>query len=570
MPFQQLFQAASAGQIPPDAWVRFGPQDWIPVTAMPQLAGFFQRAPVPTGGTHVTRRGGGSSSVNISASDVIGHHPQTAPVQPAAPRGPAVVPHVTPVAVPGSIPIPTGRPVSPVRPVVSSPPVVAVTPIVTRSAKTATPAPPASQTAHPPRGKKKNSPLLPLILMGGAVAGLLLVMLVVFLMGGGSKKKASDDNIVAANEGPNDEIPAADSDVEISPPLPPSPSEPRETPVALSAETKGTSSNQTPTPPVSTSGKAASSASVALFTQHTNWRDPRRALKNKLMRLEVVQAWFAMDAKGGRLPSDSKQTLPAAAATEPQVGEESNESSDVSESIEKVDGAVPKYVFVQIKITNPGTTPLSYRSWNGPQSESTGMLAGADGVPVALISAEETVGIQRGSGTVIIAPQQDFLDTIIFEAPAAENTALKLLLPQSALPLLGPGYIGYEITSEFLGSGTTTTTAPPATAGGSNPVMEPNSTGRIPIPGLTDGVTALPTEPPPAAPDKNMPAENGEPAAVPAGEKMPEPVPEKPKSPAEPPSIKELDEMFKGGDAKEKPDDKASADQPEGEKAVAP
>src|SRR6476469_9014953 len=87
MPFSQLYQAASAGQLPADAWVRFGPQDWIPITSMPQLAGFFQAAPVPASGmgTHVVRRerGGSSSSVNVAVGQVT-------PPQVPPPRGQVV------------------------------------------------------------------------------------------------------------------------------------------------------------------------------------------------------------------------------------------------------------------------------------------------------------------------------------------------------------------------------------------------------------------------------------------------------------------------------------------------
>jgi hypothetical protein len=546
MPFSQLYQAASAGQLPADAWVRFGPQDWIPITSMPQLAGFFQRAPVPAGGmgTHVVRRerGGSSTSVNIAANQVT---PQQIPppqgqvvlpqgqavapqgyAPPVAPQGVAVAP---PPASVGSVP--TGSAVPAIQPVVSKRPVPA------KGSAKASPPPPGSHHDDLPKKKKKGNPLIPIYALGGTALGLVLVMVVVFVGFGGKKKKPVDENSVAAVTPPA--TPAGESNPsEANPPVNTTESNPAESnpPTKKNDSAKPTpvATTTTEKPPANESGKQAKE--LALFQKQSNWRDPRRVASlsvSKKFKIEFVQAWLASDANGKRVhlaaggaPSE------AAPATEVPATDAPGDTPDSSASSPAAGAEDASYLFVQFKITNSGAAPLAYTSWNGPSADTLAMLASDGSELVNFVPPSETKGVNRSTGTVTLAPQQSVVDTIVFAAPGSFSR-LQLLLPQSALPMLDKkGYVGWELDQDYLAAASVE--APVATPpGGERPAVSPE-------------------------PREDMPAavNGGQPNSVDdlkrSLEGKPDPVMDKPAVKPGPPSIKDLDKQFQEAEEMEK------------------
>src|SRR5262249_34091943 len=134
------------------------------------------------------------------------------------------------------------------------------------------------------------------------------------------------------------------------------------------------------------------------------------------------------------------------------------------------------YVFVQFKLTNPGDQPLKYNSWNGPGKETLPLLASDGTELVPFVPPAETTGIARKTGTVMLAPQQSLVETLVFAAPPEQFTKLQLLLPQkTALPILGEGYLGWELTPDYFAAVASGTTPSPAPADVPRPMTEPGT-----------------------------------------------------------------------------------------------
>jgi len=534
MPFSQLFQAASAGQLPADAWVRFGPQDWTPITSMPQLAGFFQRASVPAGGmgTHVVRRerggsGGSSTSVNIAAAQVTPQQVAPPPKgQVVAARSQAVAPQG--VAVPPPVPVgsvPVGSPVPAIQPVVAKRPTSAKL-----SAKVSPP-PPGSHHDDVPKKKKKGNPLIPVFVLGGTALGLVLVMIVVFVgFSGKKKKKPVDEDSIAAVTPPPSKSESNPS--ESNPPATAAESNPAESnppPEKTNKKNETTPTSVATSPEKTTAHDNGNKAKeLALFQKQSNWRDPRRvsSLSSKKMKIEFVQAWLASDAQGKRVH---------AAAGEGTSAEAPAAETPAADAPGDTPAAVPgdaSYFFVQFKITNPGTAPLAYTSWNGPSTDTLAMLASDGTELVNFVPPSATKSVTRTTGTVTLAPQQSVMDTIVFAAPTGSFSRLQLLLPQSALPMLGKGYLGWELDQDYLAATSSETPAANAPAG-QRPAVKPEPEADMPA--VTNGGQ-------PGSADELKRSLEGK----------PDPVMDKPTVKPGPPSIKDLDQQFKEAEEMEK------------------
>lgn len=528
MPFAQLYQAAAAGQLPADAWVRFGPQDWIPITSMPQLAGFFQRTPVPAGiGTHVVRRERGNSGASSTSVNIAAH--EMTPPQVAVPPGQALPPQGYAVPPQGvAVPPPQGMAVPPPRVSVAPVPVGSAMPAIQPAAgkrpapAKASPPPPGSQHEETHTKKKKSNPLIPVLALGGVALGLVLVLVVVFVGMGGKKKKPADNDVAAATE---PETPIVDSNPggDSNPPT----EEPADNNPTPEKPTKPvpTTSVATTSPEKAPAGDANQAKELALFQKQANWRDPRSvtSLSSKKLKIEFVQAWLAADARGTRVSA-------ANVASETPAGEVPAADPATEAPAEGENGAAPgaassepSFVFVQFKITNPGPAPLVYNSWNGPSTDNRALLASDGTALVDFVPPSATGSVTRTTGTVTLAPKQSMTETIVFAAPAGSYGRLQLLLPQTALPILGKGYLGWELHPDLLTAAST------------------ELPGAVPPAGERPGASPEPM------PEKPAVNNGGQPGSVDDLKRSLEgkdPVMDKPPAKPGPPSVKDLDKQF--------------------------
>jgi hypothetical protein len=130
---------------------------------------------------------------------------------------------------------------------------------------------------------------------------------------------------------------------------------------------------------------------------------------------------------------------------------------------------------------------------------------------------------------------------LVFAAPPDSFNSLQLLLPQTALPQLGKGYIGWELPQEYLAAVDPAAVPPPT------------------------NVAETPTDPA-IEPAEEMPARvtnGGQPGSVDDLKKSLEGPPEpKPMPKPGPPSIKDLDKQFQEMEEGEKKKKEGAAPMP--------
>jgi hypothetical protein len=109
-----------------------------------------------------------------------------------------------------------------------------------------------------------------------------------------------------------------------------------------------------------------------------------------------------------------------------------------SDSAAPKDDAAAK-LLVEIAVTNTGTDPLTYTSWNAP-GKSGAWLVDADLQPVASVS---------GSGSSQqLTPQQTITETLEFATPSKDFNELRLVLPYAAIQRSGQW--GYTLSAAVL------------------------------------------------------------------------------------------------------------------------
>ena len=301
--------------------------------------------------------------------------------------------------------------------------------------------------------KKDEHGLSPL-LVGGVLGGIALVLLAV--AGGVVAWQVSRETPPIATN--NTAAPAAaetkpimtdaELDAILASTLPPEPAETSAAP-ERAASSPAANSAETAT---ATAAPAAMRAAVPdpnleaqrkLIAAQPRWtpvEGMRIRMPSRDLQVEFAQVWLATDAKGTRVDP----ALPAA----PGAGAPAAKSGVAQSATSAASPTPAKFVFIEMRVTNSGSIPRKYNSWNAGDA-TMAVLAGQDNEPLAGVPVAETPGVARQSA-LHIAAGQSISDVLVFQAPAQPFDSLKLLLSQAALAAGGRGYFPVEIPVEYL------------------------------------------------------------------------------------------------------------------------